>query len=124
MFDQRAQYLELPLGLDYSRAPDDNHGPIVNRVIERRACEHDAADVSDRHTDLAARRRRTEHVISCGAVEVDMIADSYVQSRDHARHVVNDKSHMTHQRAIDDRVDRLLVVTGALRIAPQARSGS
>lgn len=89
---------------------EDHDRPVVQRVVERRAGEHEAVDQRDGHARLHARRQRPQGVVAGGPVEVQVIPDACVDHRDHRRASVDREPHVAHERLVENGVDHDPVV--------------
>src|SRR5262245_48876302 len=91
-------------------------------MMERRASEYETVDESHRHANVDAFSERAQHPTCCRSVQIQIILDPPVRSRDDNRLAVCDEANVTDEGFIKDLVhDRAIVLT-ALRQALQSCS--
>ena len=118
---ERAQRGELLVALDEGRGAEHDRGAVVDRMVEDRPREHEPVEQGHGHADRNPGGEVAQHPARRRAVHVEQVADARVQRRDDVRPAAGLEPDVAVERLVEDRVDRLAVVTAALRLAPDAQ---
>src|SRR5205814_8507349 len=100
--------------LDLDGATDDHRRAIVDRVVERRAGQHQTVDQRHGDAHVDTRRERSQHAAGGRTVDVEVVTDPPVRGGDHERTVLGDEADVAHDALVEDRVEGGAVVAGPL----------
>src|SRR5712671_6499551 len=95
-------------------------------MVERGTRQHDAVDMSDCHCQRGSFSRIAEHPARGGAMDIEAVADSHLQSRNHVGLSVDSKTDVANERGVEQRIYNVAIVGSALgkALQPGARSHS
>src|SRR6185503_4771498 len=123
MLRQRDERRHLLLSIfNDPRATEDHHRTIVHRVMKRRPREHQTIDDRHRHTRIETTRQRTQHSTSLRAVDVELVINTGVTSRDHERLTLRRKPDVTDKPLVQNSVDSFAIEMTALGEALELRA--
>ncbi len=121
--DDREQGPELLVGV-VNRRPDteEDHRPVVHRMVEGGPGEDDPVEESDRHADRGTRGDRLQHGVGRGSVQVDDVAAARIGGRQHNGRAVLGKAHVADEPLVEDGVDGPAIVGAALFLPTEGRA--
>ena len=105
---------------DRRHLADQNRAAVIDVVFEGGAGEDDAVDVGHRETGPDAAVDGPQRPARGGAVHIDPVADPRVQGRDHEGLLADGEPEVGDEAGVEDRVDRLAVVAGAVVFTDEA----
>jgi hypothetical protein len=107
--------------LDERRGAEHDDRAVVDRVVERRAREHEPVEQRHGYADRDPGGQVAQHPARRRAVHVEEVAGARMKGGDDVRAAVDLEPDVAIQRLVEDRVDRLTVVAAALRLAPDTK---
>ncbi len=118
---QRAQCRKFFCGIVHQRChTENNHRPIIHRVIEDGAGEHQSIEQRDRDANRNSAIEVAQHTAGGRAVDVKHVAVASVGSGDDERLSVGDEADMAEKGFVEDLVDDFAVVDSPLRFTHYA----
>lgn len=93
---------------------EDQHRALVHRVVKARPRQNKSVEVTNRQADRRTGSLVTEHMVGRRTVPVDPITFAPVSGGAHAGLPVNSVTDVTDETGVEDGVNGLGVVSGAI----------
>jgi glutathione S-transferase len=121
VFDDGRQRRRLLVGVgELARHPEQHDGTVIERVVKRRAGQHQPVEQSDGHAQRRSCRARAQEAAGLGAVKDQLVAPTPVGHPDHDRRGPGGDAHEADQPFVENAVDHGAVIRAALGDAPDS----
>src|SRR5262245_24260033 len=121
VFGERTQSLEFFCWiLHHHRSTQNDHRPVIHRVIEDRPRQHQSIQQRDRNADGNTAVEIAQHATGGGAVNIQIVARTPVGRRNHERLPVDVEANLADETFVKNFVNRLAIVDAPVRFAHDA----